>query len=200
MKPSLDHILAFSDFLRKFREVERALWKKGSKVFENDAEHSYTLAMLAWYIAQTHKLELDMHKVLLYALTHDLVEIYAGDTPVHNASAELVQSKHEREEAARKRIESEFPEIPELHQTILNYEMKADAESRFIYALDKVEPTIAIYLDGGRIWRERGVDFRMVKEKKMSRVLGDPLVEALLDELMDRLEKEQQRLFTDKMK
>jgi 5'-deoxynucleotidase YfbR-like HD superfamily hydrolase len=87
---------------------------------------------------------LDLGKVSQYALVHDLVEAYAGDTTVW-ASVEEHASKVEREEKALKLIEERFGErFPWVDQTIKKYELFDEPESCFVYALDKIIPYIVI--------------------------------------------------------
>ncbi|HUB92905.1 MAG TPA: HD domain-containing protein [Verrucomicrobiae bacterium] len=52
----------------------------GSDQHENDIEHSFTVALLCWFICEHYTLPLDHAKVLKYAMAHDFVERYAGDT------------------------------------------------------------------------------------------------------------------------
>ncbi len=75
MVSNLNQILDFVRLLNKFREVERVIHANGGDRFENDAEHSYQLSMLAWYIISTNNLNLNLdskkypdalHRVLCY--------------------------------------------------------------------------------------------------------------------------------------
>lgn len=112
--------------------------------FENDAEHGFLLAALGCAIAQQMSPHLDLGKVSQYALVHDLVEAYAGDTTIW-ASVEEHDNKAEREEAALKLIEERFGKrFPWLDQTIKKYELFDEPESCFVYALDKVIPYIVM--------------------------------------------------------
>lgn len=145
----LEKLLGFARMLNQLQAVERVIRVKDADRWENDMEHSYHLAMLAWYIIDSQKLSLDREKVFRYALAHDLVEVYAGDTYLFSPDQALLDSKLERERIAAKRLVKEFPEVPEMHEAILRYVMKDDPESRFVYALDKIEPIVKLYLDGG---------------------------------------------------
>lgn len=112
--------------------------------FENDAEHSFLLATLGCAIAQQMASHLDLGKVSQYALVHDLVEAYAGDTTIW-ASAEEHASKVEREEKALRYIEECFGErFPWIDQTIKKYELFDEPESCFVYALDKIIPYVVM--------------------------------------------------------
>src|SRR5580704_1310169 len=109
----LEKAAKFRALLDAFSLVERVMHVKGREQRENDTEHSYTLAMLAWYLADAFDLGLDKDRLLRYALVHDLVEVYAGDTYV--LDEEGLKTKHEREEKARLRLIEEFPEFKDLH-------------------------------------------------------------------------------------
>lgn len=181
-----DQILNFYELLTKFRAVERKILIKGDTRRENDSEHSFSLAMLAWYINQTYKLGLDQEKIFMYALTHDLVEVYAGDTYFY-LDTKSEDEKKKREQSALERIKKETPEFVELYQSIESYERRDDEESKFIYALDKAEPIINIYLDGGRTWKELDVTLEMLTTMKNPKVAVNPTVEKIFKELVERL-------------
>ncbi len=156
--------------------------------------------MLAWYIVDSRKLPLDRDKVFCYALAHDLVEIYAGDTYLYSQDQGLLDSKIEREYAAALRLAEEFPEVPEMHAAIRGYVTKEDKESRFVYALDKIEPILKIYLDGGRTWKEKGVTLEMAYESKKDKVVLSPEISEYFEELMLILRQEEGWLFPEKKK
>jgi len=191
----LEKLLSFSKLLGELQAVERVIHVKGVDRWENDVEHSYSLAMLAWYIVDSEKLALDRDKVFRYALAHDLVEVYAGDTYLFSADKALLASKPERERLAADRLLAEFPEVPAMHAAIRGYVTKEDAESRFVYALDKIEPMLKIYLDRGRIWSEKGVTLEMIYENKKDKVALSPEIKLYFDELMALLRKEEKQLF-----
>ena len=131
---------------------------------------------------------------------HDLVEVYAGDTYFYSTDEAHVAGKHEREEDARQRIEKEFPEFADLHIVISEYEKRKDPESRFVYALDKIQPVVNIYLDNGRLWKERHVTLAMLIEKKKDKVLLSPEIEEYFNELVVILKEKEAELFLDAKK
>lgn len=194
----LEKLLGFAKMLNLLQAVERVIRVKDSDRWENDMEHSYHLAMLAWYIVDSQKLALNREKVFCYALAHDLVEVYAGDTYVFSDDPALLASKGEREAQAAKRLEKEFSEVPEMHEAIQHYVAKDDAESRFVYALDKIEPLVKMYLDGGRTWREKNVTLEMLYEIKKDKVALSPEIKKYFDEFMALLRSEEAELFPKK--
>lgn len=194
----LQKLLGFARMLNELQAVERVIRVKNADRWENDMEHSYHLAMLAWYIIDSQKLSLDREKVFRYALAHDLVEVYAGDTYLFSEDKELLDSKPERERLAAERLAKEFPEVPEMHDAIFRYVRKDDPESRFVYALDKIEPIIKLYLDGGRTWKEMHVTLDMAYESKKDKVALSLEIKAYFDEMMVLLRKEERTLFPEK--
>ena len=191
----LEKILTFTKLLNEFRNVERMILIKGSDRKENDSEHSYSLAMLAWYVTTTYNLPFDKEKILKYALVHDLVEVYAGDTYTYTEDKALLDSKEQREKEAAERLKKEFPEFEDLHKLIHEYEQKSDEESKLIYALDKIEPMLYIYLDSGRLWKKRNITLRMIIEHKTEKISVSPTIKKIYDELLTLLEKDKNILF-----
>lgn len=191
---SQDKFAAFYDLLLAYQRVERVVYVPGTSRWENDVEHSYMLAMHAWYLIQEDQLPLDTALALQYALVHDLVEVHAGDTYLYDAAARA--TKRQREEQAAARLKQEYPEFPDLHKTIAAYEAQADGESRFIRALDKLQPMLSILADGGRLWRERGITLDMLVSSKQPVVDRSPEVKPYFDDLVAYL-RTRPELFTE---
>jgi putative hydrolase of HD superfamily len=184
MDRHLKNALKFCELLNRFRLVDRAIYANGKDRMENDVEHSYQLAMVAWYIASSRGLDLDSDLVIKYALVHDLVEVYAGDTDVFSKDQAYVGSKAEREEAARDRMKGEFPEFSELHDLVRAYELRHDPESQFVYALDGIHPVFNVYLDNGRFYRDHGISAEMVRQKRGLKAAESPEAKEYFDGIL----------------
>ncbi|MBP9821507.1 MAG: HD domain-containing protein [Candidatus Pacebacteria bacterium] len=195
--PSLDQTLNFIDLLQKFRAIERRTLVKDSDRRESDAEHSFSLAMLTWYVNETYGLNLDTNKLLKYALAHDLVELYSGDTFFYDKQ-DIKDGQEKREEEAAHILRENCPEFPELHEIIQRYTKQDDAESRFIYALDKIEPMMNGYQDNGRMWRKEGISLEMIRTMKTPKVAGDITVKKIFEELIARMKDRENELFNNK--
>src|SRR3989344_2250729 len=102
MKEKLKELMDFIEFTHEFRKVLRVARIPYDSRMENDVEHSYQLAMVAWYLIDRHKLRLNKEKVFMYALAHDLVEVYAGDTFTFDKKGN--DTKHDREKKALEKI------------------------------------------------------------------------------------------------
>lgn len=187
----LEGILKFVELIHEFQNIERVMWLKGREHQENDVEHSYQLAMVSWYIVSAYKLPLDINRLIKYALLHDLVEVYAGDTYAFDADPEQHAGKAQREEQALQRLKLEFTEFPEMTEIIEKYETKSDDEAKFVYALDKFLPPLNAYRDNGRTFHKKGVTFEQMMENKLPKVAAHPEVKKYFDQLVEIFEKEQ---------
>lgn len=185
MATSLERLTGFVKLTHELQQVKRAILVNGENRQENDLEHSAQLALVALYICEVEKLSLDTKLVLGYALVHDMVEAYAGDTHFYDDNGKLAQKQ--REEKARERLKKEFPEFKKLHEWIEGYEARTDEESKFVYALDKLLPIINIYLDNGRTWRADGVGFNDLEGRKTAPISLSPEIKKYYDLLLEIL-------------
>jgi len=189
----LDRLLEFCRLLLQFQAVERVVGIPGREQDENDAEHSYALAMAGWYLVQTLELDLNIDRVIRYGLIHDIVEVYAGDTFAFDTDQRAHQTKRQREELALHQLQQELPHFGDLTDQIEQYEQLADPESRFIYALDKLMPELVIYLGDGSSWHRDGITEALLATKE-PKLTTDPVVYRLWQQLHERL-REQPQLF-----
>lgn len=166
---SLERLETFARLLHAVQRVERVSRRPDEREMTTTAEHTFEVVMLSWYIMSTHQLPLNRERVFAYALAHDLIEAYAGDTFLYDAAAR--KTKVEREEKALARIEAEFPEFSDLTQTIHEYEHRATPEARFVYAVDKlVDPLNASMEETQSIWKEFGISFADLLEHKTDKI------------------------------
>ncbi len=196
----LESIIKFIKLTHDFQKIERVTLVAGTDRMENDAEHSYQLALVGWYLVSTYKLPLNADLVVKYGLIHDLVEVYAGDTYAFDKDPSVHASKVQREQEALRKLQIEFPEFNELTDLISAYEKHEDEESRFIYALDKVVAPINIYLDGGGLWKVKKVTFQEMLDNKTEKVAAHPEVKKYFEQLVKLLEQEQHLFHQDENK
>lgn len=180
-------------FIHEFREIVRVARSPLSKRFENDAEHSYQLAMMAWFLIDQDKLKLNKSLCFMYALAHDLVEVYAGDTYIFDE--DKVTDKHKRERRALSKIRRKYKNFSSLITTLENYEKKNDKESKFIYALDKIIDPLQIYMEKGELWKEKNVELEKLIKYKNSKIAISKSIDKYWQELLLELNKSQKDLF-----
>jgi len=106
---------------------------------ENDAEHSYMLALIAMPLAEQYYPNLDSGLVAKYAIVHDLAEAYVGDTPTHNIDEAGWKTKAEIESVGLGQLKEEYIGLARsLVALVEQYEAQKDPESRFVRMLDKL--------------------------------------------------------------
>lgn len=131
---------------------------------ENDIEHSMTVAVLCWYIHDKHKLDLDIAKILKYAITHDFVERYAGDVNTFASDAER-KAKVKREQESLDRLSDEFSEFGDMVTSMQGYEAKEDEEALFVWTVDKMQAMIMGDLDNWRPYAELSITYEQFAMK-----------------------------------
>ncbi|HEZ7990851.1 MAG TPA: HD domain-containing protein [Ruminococcus sp.] len=161
LKKQLDFMLE----LDKMKSIYRQTYVLHEDRKENDAEHSWHLAILAFMLEEYAAEPIDTLKVIKMVLLHDVVEIDAGDTYLYDE--EGYKSKAEREEKAAQRIFGLLPDDQRDEYYALWREFEDDItyESRFASILDRMQPLLLNYTKGGIAWKEHGVH----KEQVLSR-------------------------------
>lgn len=157
------------DFIKeidKIKYIQRKTKLLHSDRPENDAEHSWHLAMMAIILVGHANNSLDLLKVLKMVLIHDVVEIDAGDTFLYNA-----QQTHANTAAERLAAERIFGLLPRAQAAELmaiweEFEAGNTAEAKFARAMDRLEPLLQNVSNQGGTWKEFGVSFEQVYEKK----------------------------------
>ena len=120
---------------------------------ENDAEHSWHLAMLAMILEEYSAEKVDIERVLKIALIHDLIEVYAGDTFAYDAKGN--EDKHEREIQAAEKLFGMLDPVQggEIRELWDEFEAMETAESKYANAIDRIQPLILNYLTDGHTWK-----------------------------------------------
>lgn len=188
----LDDLLKFVNFTHDFREIKR-ITNNRDHSSENDAEHSYQLAMTAWFLVTKHKIPLDLTLVLKYALIHDLVEVYSGDVWFYDEESR--KDKKEREQKAFEKLKEEFPDFRDLHHLLKDYLRLISKEAQFVYALDKLLPIINNHLDGGTLWREHKLTLEKIETKKREKIKISPDVLQYFELVIEHIQKDEKKLF-----
>lgn len=186
MDERLQKQLAFALEIDKEKNILRQTHLSGHGRRENDAEHAWHMAIMAYLLKEYSNEPVDIGKVMLMCLIHDIVEIDAGDTYAYDA--ENLKTQKAREDAAKERIFSILPEEQkdELIKLFDEFEEFKTAESKFAHAMDNLQPLILNNSNGGGDWREHGVTAEQVYGRQSKTKLGS---ERLYD-VIDRIIKE----------
>jgi len=122
---------------------------------ESDTDHSVNLAWLACSIAREFYPDLNLGLICQFAVVHDAVEVYAGDTYAVTAGDAGRKKQKEDEEKALYRIWDELPLLEWLPRMIDRYEQKDTREARFVYLCDKLAARVVLRLEGDAAARLR---------------------------------------------
>ncbi len=150
-----------------FGHVNRITYHPDGTTPESDTDHTVMLGLVACAFAARHLPDLNLGLIAQMALVHDLVEVYAGDTPTliqldHNAAA----AKQAREHAAYQRIYDEFAAtLPWLPYTLGLYEGRTLPEARYVKAMDKLLPKITHLLNGCVTIHQQGMTYDQLADR-----------------------------------
>ena len=158
LKKQLDFALEIDKEKNIFRQTHLSGYGRN----ENDAEHAWHMAIMAYLLREYSNEPVDITKVMLMCLIHDVVEIDAGDTYAYDA--EGLKTQKAREEAAKERIYSLLPEDQkkELAAIFDEFEESKTPESKFAHAMDNLQPLMLNNSNDGGDWREHGVSAKQV--------------------------------------
>lgn len=165
----MDRLLKQIDFIKeidKIKYVQRRTKLFNSNRPENDAEHSWHLAMMVLVLAEHSNETLDIVKTLKMVLIHDIVEIDAGDTFIYDAVKAHTNTEEER--LAAERIFGLLPpgQAEEFIAIWEEFEAGKTKEARFARSVDRLQPLLQNLSNNGGTWTEFGIDYEKVYQKK----------------------------------
>lgn len=167
---------------------------------ENDAEHGFQLAIVAWAVNRDQKLGLDDEKLMKYSLVHDLVEAYSGDVDAQGSKKKIAHKK-ESERKAMTRLKRDYNNLPWIWNAVDEYERKDSPESRLVQVLDKITPDIHIRWAKGNYYLKRNITLDKWLEwllKKIDYPTLDPKVKKIVDNHIKEMSKEARQVFLRK--
>ena len=149
---ALSQQITFLIEVGELREVLRQTRVGDAARQENDAEHSWHVALMALVLAQYANQKIDVQRVVRMLLLHDIVEIDAGDTFVYDEVGK--QTQQAREQAAADRIFALLPmkQASDFRATWDEFEEGETAESRYARAIDRLQPLLLNYTKQGYSW------------------------------------------------
>lgn len=153
---------------------------------ENDAEHAWHMALMAYLLKEYANEEVDIAKVMIMCLIHDIVEIDAGDTYAYDS--EGLKTQKEREEKAKQRIFGLLPEDQKEMMTALFDEFEAfeTPEACFAHTMDNFQPFLLNDSNEGGDWKEHGVSISQVLGRQTKSAKGS---EEITDYVLEKLEE-----------
>lgn len=161
----LEQQLKFIVEIDKVKNIFRQTYLADGERKENDAEHSWHIALMAYLLQEYSEEPVDVPKVMLMVLIHDLVEIDAGDTYAYDS--EGAKTKREREVKAAERIFGILPEdqgayLRELWDEFEEYET---ADAKYAHLLDNFQPLLLNDASNGKSWEEHVVQKEQIYKR-----------------------------------
>ncbi|MCR5476857.1 MAG: HD domain-containing protein [Lachnospiraceae bacterium] len=161
----LDRQLLFTAEIDKMTSVYRRTMLLSGERRENDAEHSWHLAVMALLFREYCVREPDALHAMEMVVVHDLVEIYAGDTFAYDAKGN--EDKAEREAAAADRLFSQLPEEQgdRIRALWEEFDAAETTDAKYAACLDRIQPFLHNTLTEGHTWREGGTNRAQVEAR-----------------------------------
>jgi putative hydrolases of HD superfamily len=163
-------IVQFILELDRLKQVTRKTRLLHDERFENSAEHSWQIALLALSLLPHAAAPVDGARVVEMLLVHDIGEIDTGDVMLY-ADTDWAAQKA----AERRAVERIFGLLPEAQRERflarwLEFDAGATAEAKFAHAVDRAMPALLNLAANGQSWREHGVRYEQVVER-----IGPPI-------------------------
>ena len=186
MEERLEKQLAFVLELDKEKLIERQTHLSHHGRNENDAEHAWHMAVMAWVLREYANEPVDIARTMLMCMLHDVVEIDAGDTFAYDTEA--LKTQKAREDAAKERIFGLLPEDQkeELIRVFDEFEANETPEARFAHALDNLQPLLLNNSNGGSDWKEHYITEKQVRNRHRKTKLGSETLFELTNRIIDK--------------
>ena len=184
MDSRLEKQLAFVLEIDKVKNIFRQTHLSQHGRNENDAEHSWHMALMAYLLKEYSNEEIDIAKVMLMCLIHDIVEIDAGDTYAYDSIG--LETQKAREDAAKERIFSILPEEQknELIALFDEFEECETAESKFAHAMDNLQPLLLNNSNNGSDWQGHNVTVDQIYKRHSKTKLGSRKLFEIADSII----------------
>ena len=185
-KARLEQQIRFIVEVDKVKNIIRQTYLADGKRKENDAEHSWHLALMAVLLKEHINEDVDLTKVMIMVLIHDLVEIDAGDTYAYDT--EGAKTKQERETKAADRIFGLLPSNQGMYFRELWEEFEAyeTAEAKYAHLLDNFQPILLNDASGGKSWAVHGVHRAQTGKRNEGIAETSRIVWEKMQEIFDR--------------
>ena len=182
--------LTFALEIDKEKNVFRQTHLSGNGRNENDAEHAWHMAIMAYLLKEYANEKVDIAKVMLMCLIHDIVEIDAGDTYAYDT--ENIKTQKIREDKAKERIFSLLP--PEQKEEFIalfdEFEAYETAESKFAHVMDNLQPIMLNNSNNGNDWKEHNVRAEQVYNRQRKTKSGSEKLYEVIDHIIkENIEK-----------
>ena len=179
----LERQMDFIVEIDKIKNIARKSMVFDGSHFENDAEHSWTISVLAILLKEYSNFEINLEKVLVMLLIHDIVEVYAGDTFLYSDKR---KTAHIDEEKSAEKIFGFLEEDQKQYfiKVWKEFEERKTNESKFATVFDRIEPLLQNYMTKGYTWKKNKITYNMIIEKNGKIKEGSEEIWAFVQKLL----------------
>ena len=181
MQKQIDFILKMDEEKNILRQTH--LTHQGRR--ENDAEHAWHMALMAYLLREYSNRPVDISRVMIMCLIHDVVEIEAGDTYAYDEEGKKTQK--EREEKAADHLFSLLPsdQEEEMRSIFEEFDAYQTPESKFAHAMDNFQPLLLNDSNHGSDWKEHKVSRKQVEGRQSLTAFGSKEIYEKIEEILD---------------
>ena len=189
MDERFDKQLAFALEIDKEKNVLRQTHLSGHGRREDDAEHAWHMAVMAYLLKEYANEKIDISRVVM-CLVHDLVEIDAGDTYAYDEEGKKTQ--REREEKAADKIFGLLPQdqAEEFRGLFEEFDACKTPEARYAHTMDNLQPLLLNDSNDGGDWMEHDVSFSEIWKRQSLSALGSEKIGCYINERLEENVKE----------
>lgn len=186
MDDRLKKQLDFALEIDKEKNILRQTHLSGGGRRENDAEHAWHMAIMAYLLQEYSNEEVDILKVIMMCLIHDVVEIDAGDTYAYDEVN--IATQKARENAAKERIYSLLPDDQKnkLIELFDEFEANETPEARFAHVMDNLQPLMLNDSNNGGDWREHNVTSEQIYKRQARARAGSATLFGVIEDIIQR--------------
>lgn len=182
--------LAFALEIDKEKNILRQTHLSGHGRREDDAEHAWHMAVMAYLLKEYANEKIDISRVVMMCLVHDLVEIDAGDTYAYDEEGKKTQ--RDREEKAADRIFGLLPQdqAEEFRGLFEEFDACETLEARYAHTMDNLQPLLLNDSNDGGDWMEHDVSFSEIWKRQSLSALGSEKIGCYIKERLEENVKE----------
>ena len=182
--------LAFALEIDKEKNVLRQTHLSGHGRREDDAEHAWHMAVMAYLLKEYANEKIDISRVVMMCLVHDLVEIDAGDTYAYDEEGKKTQ--RDREEKAADKIFGLLPQdqAEEFRGLFEEFDACETPEARYAHTMDNLQPLLLNDSNDGGDWMEHDVSFSQIGKRPSLSALGSEKIGCYINERLEENVKE----------
>ncbi len=152
----IENILTFIMEVEQLKNVNRKTKPVGLDRYENSAEHSWHVSLLALLLKDHANEDINIDRVIRMLLIHDLGEIDAGDKIIY--SSETTEQKNKEKEGLKRLLRNlPEPQADEYLDLWCEFEAGESPDSKYAKAIDRIPPILHNLHGNAHSWKDNNI-------------------------------------------